>query len=61
MNEDQEIELKRKINEFIFTHGRAEMTLAEMELAACQLLEAMYPGSVPDLKERTAHAQIAAS
>lgn len=48
MDEDKIVELKCKANEFIWQHGRPEMTLQDAEAAACALLEAMYPGSIPD-------------
>lgn len=48
MDEEQIVEVKRKINEFIWQNGRAEMTLAESEDLACAILESMYPGSIPD-------------
>jgi len=48
MEEQEIIELKRKINEFIWQHGRSDMKLEDAESAACHLLESLYPGSIPD-------------
>lgn len=46
MDEEKIVELKRQINEFIWQHGPPDMTLERAEKAACDLLEAMIPGSV---------------
>lgn len=48
MDEEKIVELKRKVNEFIWQNGRPEMTLEDAESAARGLLEAMYPGAIPD-------------
>lgn len=48
MDEEKIVEVKRKANEFIWQNGRPEMTLEDAEAAACALLEAMYPGAIPD-------------
>lgn len=45
MSEDEIVDLKRRINEFIWQNAPAEMTLEEAERAAVALLEAMKPGS----------------
>ena len=51
MNEDCITAIKIKINEFIWQNARPDMTLEEAEIAACDLLESMYPGSIPDYRK----------
>lgn len=47
MNEEFIEELKVKINQFIWENARPDMTIEQAEVAACLLLESMYPGSIP--------------